>query len=178
MAMDKDNIELRSEKVRNIIGKIPPRIVRIGISVLFVIVSVVLVGSYFFRYPETVQGEAVLLSHVDSSSNYYVQVTLPYRFITKIQQHQSALIEMEGYDKSRYGLLRGKLIKMSRVPVTMRGMEFFKVTIRLDNGMATTQMKRIPFYPNMKGNARIVVGEQPLLEKLIAPLSTLFSKNK
>jgi len=178
MTIDKDNIELRSEKVRNIIGKIPPRIVRIGISVLFLIVLIVLFGSYFFRYPETVQGEANLLSRVDSSSNYYVQATLPYRFITKIHQQQSALIEMEGYDKSRYGLLRGRLIEVFPTPITLRGMNFFKVTIRLDDGMITTQKKTIPFYPNMKGDARIVVGEQPLLEKLVAPLSTLFAKKQ
>lgn len=178
MTIDKDNIELRSEKVRNIIGKIPPRIVRIGITVLFVIVSIVLFGSYFFRYPETVQGEANLLPRVDSSSNYYVQATLPYRFITKIQQQQRALIEMEGYDKSRYGLLKGKLVEVFPTPITSKGMSFFKVRIRLNNGMTTTQMKKIPFYPNMKGDARIVVGEQPLLEKLIAPLSALFSKKQ
>lgn len=35
---DLDNIELRSEKVRNVIGKVPPRLVSLGTVIITVIV--------------------------------------------------------------------------------------------------------------------------------------------
>ena len=50
-----DKIELRSEKVRNIIGKIPPMIIRVGISVIFFIIIGLLAGSYFFKYDYTIE---------------------------------------------------------------------------------------------------------------------------
>ena len=42
-------IELRSEEVQEVMGQIPAWIVRWGITILFIVVLVLLVGSYFFR---------------------------------------------------------------------------------------------------------------------------------
>ncbi len=60
MSENKKNIELRSEKVRNIIGQIPSRIVRMGITVIFMVVLTLLVGAYFFRFDHTLEVPATL----------------------------------------------------------------------------------------------------------------------
>lgn len=41
-----DNIELRSEKVRNIVGKVPPRLVSLGTVVITIIVLALAVVFY------------------------------------------------------------------------------------------------------------------------------------
>ena len=51
---DTNNIELRSEEVQEIIGTPPIRIVRVGISIIFVIIAFVLIGSFFFKYPDII----------------------------------------------------------------------------------------------------------------------------
>lgn len=56
------NIELRSEEVQEILGHIPPWIVRWGITLFFFILAVLLIGSHFFAYPDVVQGEVEILS--------------------------------------------------------------------------------------------------------------------
>lgn len=50
---DLDNIELRSEKVRNVIGKVPPRLVSLGTVIITVIVLPSLSHStkYLILYP-------------------------------------------------------------------------------------------------------------------------------
>jgi HlyD family secretion protein len=48
------NIELRSEEVEEVMGSVPAWIVRRGITVLAAVVTVILAGSYFFRYPDVV----------------------------------------------------------------------------------------------------------------------------
>ena len=48
-------VELRSEELQDIMGKIPPWILRWGITVLFGVVIVLLIGSSFFTYPDTIQ---------------------------------------------------------------------------------------------------------------------------
>ncbi len=61
--MDKDMdkirkpIELRSEEVQEVMGKVPVWIVRWGITILCGVVMVVLIGSCFFRYPDVVTAE-------------------------------------------------------------------------------------------------------------------------
>lgn len=44
-------IELRSEEVQEVMGRIPPAILRYGIVVLLGIIAVVLAGSACFSYP-------------------------------------------------------------------------------------------------------------------------------
>lgn len=53
-------IELRSEEVQEVMEKVPFQIVRWGITVIAAIVLILLVGSYFFKYPDMVVTEMIL----------------------------------------------------------------------------------------------------------------------
>lgn len=53
------NIELRSEKVRNIIGEIPPALVRWGIAIIVVIFVILLAIVLCIKYPYG-NGETIL----------------------------------------------------------------------------------------------------------------------
>lgn len=55
-------IELRSEEVQEVMNKIPSWILRRGITVLFVIVLMLLIGSWFYKYPEVIPAEIVITS--------------------------------------------------------------------------------------------------------------------
>jgi len=45
------NIDLRSEDVQELMGKIPPKILRIGISIILAILILLFVASNFIKYP-------------------------------------------------------------------------------------------------------------------------------
>ena len=47
-------IDDHSEEVQEILGRVPKWVVRWGVTVLFTLVTIVLVGSYFIHYPESV----------------------------------------------------------------------------------------------------------------------------
>ncbi len=49
-----DNLHLRSEEVQEILGRPPRLIVRVGITVILLVVAGLFVGSYFIRYPDIV----------------------------------------------------------------------------------------------------------------------------
>lgn len=53
-------IELRSEEVQEVMNHISPWVVRWGITVLFIILLVILVGCWVFRYPDVLQAEVTL----------------------------------------------------------------------------------------------------------------------
>ncbi len=55
-------VELRSEEVQEIMGQIPAWIVRWGITVLFGVIAVLVVGSCFFKYPDVITAEMTLTS--------------------------------------------------------------------------------------------------------------------
>lgn len=52
-------IELRSEKVRNLLGEIPPALVRWGTAILVAIFLVLLLVVCFMPYPHS-RGESIL----------------------------------------------------------------------------------------------------------------------
>ena len=54
-----DNIELRSEKVRNLIGEIPPSLVRWGTAVIVLIFLLLLTALCFLPYPYS-NGESII----------------------------------------------------------------------------------------------------------------------
>ena len=83
-----DNIELRSEKVQEIIGKAPGGIVRDGIGMLTTVLVCLALVACFIPYPENVT-VSVFVTQVDER---YVEVTalVPYRFITKVHKGMSA----------------------------------------------------------------------------------------
>lgn len=68
------SIELRSEKVRNIIGQIPSRIVRLGITIIFVVVFAILSGAYFFRFDHAINAQTLLYSK-NQQVHYTIKVS-------------------------------------------------------------------------------------------------------
>ncbi|QQS52733.1 MAG: HlyD family efflux transporter periplasmic adaptor subunit [Bacteroidota bacterium] len=62
-------IQLRSEEVNEIIGIIPSRIVRFGISIITLIIIGLIIFSIVFRYPDVIEGE------------FFIQTTNPPAFL-------------------------------------------------------------------------------------------------
>ena len=52
--MDEDKIELRSEEFQEMLGAVPSWILRQGIWILAVTIVILLTGSIFFKYPDTI----------------------------------------------------------------------------------------------------------------------------
>jgi len=55
-----DKIELRSEKIRNLLGEIPPALVRWGTVIIVAIILVLMLVVCFMPYPHS-KGESILL---------------------------------------------------------------------------------------------------------------------
>ncbi len=56
----KEKIELRSEDFQEVLGHVPPWILRWGITTLAVVVVIILIGSAIIKYPETIPAQIVL----------------------------------------------------------------------------------------------------------------------
>jgi HlyD family secretion protein len=55
-----ETIELRSEEVQEILTRPPHALIRYGISIICGVILLLFVGSFFFRYPDTIQGDVVI----------------------------------------------------------------------------------------------------------------------
>lgn len=60
MTAKQQEIELRSEDFNEVLGKVPPWILRWGITMIAVMVLVLLIGSAVFKYPDTISSTITL----------------------------------------------------------------------------------------------------------------------
>jgi len=58
--MNKDKIEIRSEEVQEVMGHVPTWIVRWGITLLFITILILLIGSWFFKYPDVIKSSVIV----------------------------------------------------------------------------------------------------------------------
>ena len=61
---EEDKIELRSEEFQEVLGKVPPWILRWGITILAVIVVILLIGSAIIKYPDVIPAQIVLTASI------------------------------------------------------------------------------------------------------------------
>ena len=98
---DFNNIELRSERVWNIIGKVPPEIIRTGIGDITVILLILILAAFFIPYPENIKATATVTG-TDVTGCIHAEVLIPYRYITKVKKEMPVEMEFEGYEAGRY----------------------------------------------------------------------------
>ena len=89
---DIDNIELRSEKVRHIIGKVPPLLVRTGTVAVTLIVIALAVAFYTIRYPIMIEVEGRVMPH-DT-----LQIVVPYKYLYLFNESRRVSVTYERED--------------------------------------------------------------------------------
>ncbi|MEZ5105987.1 MAG: HlyD family efflux transporter periplasmic adaptor subunit [Draconibacterium sp.] len=62
MADDKHNIELRSEEVQEIMGTPPKWIIRWGVVIIMFVVLILLLGSFYYKYPDLIDARVTIVS--------------------------------------------------------------------------------------------------------------------
>ena len=152
--MADDKIELRSEKVRHIIGEIPSRIVRYGITVITIVVLILLVGAYFIPYPETVG------ARIEMADARQGTITVPYQYVGTLEKGMSVGIDLEGYDTETYGPTNGTIAEISPTPRQTQDGNVFTAEVCI---------KECKYNPmgGMTGTASILVSNGSVLQRIL-----------
>ena len=65
MAKIKEDINIRSEEVQDIMSKIPNRLIRHGLAGMFALILMGIFLSWFIKYPEMIKGKMILTTTVE-----------------------------------------------------------------------------------------------------------------
>ena len=93
---ESDSIELRSEKVRNVIGKVPPRLVGLGTVVITIIVLALAVAFYKIPYPISIEANGEVVNQS------IVQLFVPYKYLYLFDEPRTTHVSFEGNDNASY----------------------------------------------------------------------------
>jgi len=152
--MADDKIELRSEKVRHIIGEIPSRIVRYGITIITIVVLGLLAGAYFIPYPETISAKVQMTNARQGT------IDIPYKYVNTITRGMTVSIEIEGYDAETYGAAHGIITSTSHTPWQTAEGSVFMVQVRITDC-------KYKIISRMTGAASILISNESILQRII-----------
>jgi hypothetical protein len=93
---ESDNIELRSEKVRNVIGKVPPCLISMGTVIITIIVLALAVAFYKIPYPISIEANGEIVNQRT------VQVFVPYKYLYLFDEPRTAHVTFEGNNDTSY----------------------------------------------------------------------------
>jgi hypothetical protein len=179
--MKKDkNLYLRSPQVQEIIGEVPPWLIRWGLSAAFAVIILLFCLSWFIRYPKTATATVAIkptatISTKDNliSGKFIAEGFLDERYFHAVEVGQAAQIKLTSYSFYDYGVLKGTVTNKSEVSNQGK----FKIVILLPEGLLTTHHRAIAYYENMSGTAEIIVENSRLINRMFNSFSGKSAKS-
>ena len=158
--MADSKIELRSEKVRHIIGEIPSGIVRYGITIITIVLLVLLVGAYFIPYPETIS------ARIEMTDRRQGTVDIPYKYVNTIKKGKNVSIELEGYDTEMYGAANGTITVTMHTPRQTAAGSMFTAQVKVTDC-------KYKIIGGMTGTASILVSNESVLQRILQRITNI-----
>ena len=155
-----DKIELRSEKVRHIIGEIPSKIVRYGIMIITVVILGLLAGAYFIPYPETISAKVQMTNARQGT------IAVPYKYVNTLARGMTVNIEFEGYDAETYGVANGVITATSHIPLQTAECNVFTAQVRITDC-------KYNLISGMTGTASILVSNESILQRIVRQITNI-----
>lgn len=159
-----DEINLRSEEVQEIMGRIPSWIERWGITVIGLLLIVILTGAVLFPYPDKLTGQFLYESGFSTHHSKIIgHAFLPAHGIGKVKKGQEARIRLENYPDGEFGYLNGKVYNIAKIP-DENGL--YEVEILFPNGLETSNGIQLPTDRQLIGTTEIVMSDKRLIERM------------
>lgn len=158
--MADSKIELRSEKVRHIIGEIPSGIVRYGITIITFVILVLLVGAYFIPYPETIS------ARIEMTDRQQGTVDIPYKYVNTVKKGKNVSIELEGYDTEMYGAANGTITATMHTPRQTAAGSVFTAQVRITDC-------KYNLVSGMTGTASVLVSNESVLQRIAKQITNI-----
>ena len=148
-----DNIELRSEKVRNVIGKVPPRLVSLGTVLITVIVLALALAFYKIPYPISIEATG------EVSNQRTVQVFVPYKYLYLFDEPRTAHVSFEGNDDASYSC--NVISHNAKLIHREEGNYFMAIATVSTQGRNTPVLQKY-----MKADVRVIISNQTLWQQV------------
>lgn len=116
MEKQERSYELRSEKVRSIVGQIPSSLVRYGITIIGTVLLYLFVVAYFLPYKKVYSGTAIV-HEINNTPSDSVEIAVLLRFENKSPNNVYGQMI---YLQSPYGVFAGYLRDLSAIRDTLK----------------------------------------------------------
>ena len=161
-----DDIDLHSKEVQDILGRMPSWLIRNGILMVVFLLTVLITGSWFFKYPDIITVPVVVYtSEKENPNSITTFIQLKRNFSTSLKIGQNVNLKFSSYPYLKYGMVKGIVSRVSSVPVH----DYYPVEITLSFPLVSTSGEKIEFQQELKGTAEIIMEDRRLLDRILHP---------
>lgn len=117
-----------------------------------------------------------IIASVSPEGGMVVQgrLKVPSAGFGKVEAGQEVNIKLNGFPFMEYGILKGEVASISKVPENTDAGLCYTVVVSLPKGLESTYRKEFPFVQDMDGSAEIITEDMRLIEQFIRPIRSLF----
>lgn len=127
---------------------------------------------FWSKNQNVVQGQSVFTIVPQQESRIIGKVELPIRRSGKVQSGQRVNIKFENFPYMEYGIVEGRVNKISSVPTD----DYYSVEVGLPKGLMSNYGIELEFNYEIRGIAEIITEDERLLQRLFNPLKSLFKE--
>lgn len=157
-----------SAETNEIVGKIPPWIIRRGNVTIFITFAVLLVMSCFITYQDKVMATATVYY---ADNGFKATALIPSKGFGKIEVGQKVILKLDCYPETEFGHLTGTVSEIG----THLQTGAYPIGIHV-YGTTTNYNKPIRPIAEMTAGIEVITAMQPLILKFINPLKQMVKK--
>lgn len=129
----------------------------------------------FYSMNQFVSSGMVVFTVVPTGEQEIIgRAVIPVAGAGKVETGQRVNIKLDNYPYMEFGLLEGRVVNISMVPVSTEQGGYYIAEIELENKLVTNYKKELPFNQEMQGNAEIITKDRRLIERLVEPFVSVF----
>lgn len=178
-----NNENFYSEEAHEIMSTIPPRLIRWGITVIFLIFTGIIIASSLIEYPETIKGRVNLtLTSIHENDSLLLsngkkfkmkgRIYLPSKGFGKVAVNQTVYVSLDCFPAMEFGKLKGKI---THIYPHLQDNQYL-ADIEFPSGLTTTGNKCLRPIEEMQGEGEIIIQNKRLIHNLTEPIQALFKK--
>ncbi len=160
---------------QELIGYIPNSLHKWGVYIIAIFIIILLSGSYFIQYPDTLKGKIVIPIPCDSTSHISGILYLSSNNLGEVKLGNKVLVFTEAYPESKYGYVTGRVNKING---THDDTGHYQVEVLFPNGLLTSQGIYLSSHIQLCGTGEVILKEKRLIENFITPLNNITDNTK
>lgn len=174
MAKKISELNSHSKEVEDLLGGKPSWVIRYGLLMLVLLLSVLSIGSWYLKFPGIIVAPVVVRANPAAASLCTGSITVNRGSLEKVKIGQKVILKFPAFPYMKYGTLSGVV---SKIAVQPNGVGF-AVEVALQSPLVTTTGIKLDFNQELTGWAEIVTDSQSVLSRLISSLKDLFGTNR
>src|ERR1035437_1083864 len=159
------------DQLNDILGYGPKWIIRWGNTINLTLITILLLGSWYFEYPDSIESKIVLknintlnLTNIKKSRDiYFGTLQIKEALGNKVKPGQEIILKIDDSSFEDLGIIQGTLREIYKTPIN--GM--FEVIIDFSDE-SIIKLKKHNIYTNqMRGSAEIIIRRIRMFDKII-----------